>query len=84
MNHHAMNDMFGCRFFMNERIESYAWLFNTFFKTVGCKHSVTVMTDQAFSMVVVIKMVFLLARHRLCCSHIIEKLRKHIGSLRTN
>ena len=82
INHHAMNVMFGCEFFINERMESFVWLFNTFLKSVGWKHPVTVMTDQAFSMAAAIKIVVSLARHRLCCWHIIENSRKHIGALR--
>ena len=42
------------------------------------------MTDQAFSMAAAMKIVFSLACHRLCCWHIIEKSRKHIGALKTS
>ena len=49
-----------------------------------CKHPVTIITDQAFFMAAVIKMVFPLTHHRLCCWQIIENSRKHIGALRTN
>ena len=50
---------------------------------MGGKHPVIVMTDQTFSMAVVIKIVFPLTRDRLCCWHIIENSRKYIGALRT-
>ena len=62
--------------------ECYVWLFKTFLKSMGGKHSITVMTYQAFSMASVIKVVFPLTRHRLCCWHIIENSRKNIGGLR--
>ena len=84
MNHCAMSVMFGCGFFMNEKIESFVQLFKTFLKSMGGKHLVTVMTDQAFSMAAARKMIFPLARHRLYCWHIIENLRKYIGVLRTS
>jgi len=82
MNHHSKNVMFGCEFLLNEKIESFVWLFKTFLKSMGGKHSITVMTYQAFSMASVIKVVFPLTRHRLCCWHIIENSRKNIGGLR--
>ena len=65
MNHHAMNAIFGSVFLMNERIASFVWLLNTFLNSTGCKHAMTVMIDQAFSMAAAIKMVFPLARYRL-------------------
>ena len=83
MNHHSQNVMFGCGFLMNEMIESFVWLFKTFLKSMRGKHPITVMTDQAFFMASAIKSVFPLARHRLCCWHIIENSRKHIGRLRS-
>jgi len=83
MNHHAMSVMFGCEFFMNEMIDSFIQLFKTFLKSIDNKHPITMMTNQAFSMAVAIKIVFPLACHRLCCLHIIENPRKHIGALRT-
>ena len=61
MSHHFMNVMFGCGFSINEKIESLSWLFKTFFKSMGGKHPIFVMTNQAFSMVVAIKAVFPLA-----------------------
>ena len=83
MNHHSKNVMFGCGFLMNEKIESFIWLFKTFLKSMGGKHPITVMTDQAFSMASAIKEVFPRTCHRLCCWHIIQNSRKNIGSLRS-
>ena len=45
MNHHSKNFMFGCGFLINEKIESFVWLFKTFLKSIGGKHLITVMTD---------------------------------------
>ena len=35
MNHHAKNVMFGCGFFMNEKIGPFVWLFKIFLKSMG-------------------------------------------------
>ena len=67
---------------MNEKIESFVWLFKTFLKSMDGKHPITMMTDQSFSMASAIKVVFPHARHRLNCWHIIENSRKNIGNLR--
>ena len=79
-----MNVMFGCGFLMNEKIESFIRLFKKILKSKGGKHPVIVMADQTFSIAIAIKIVFQLARHRLCCWHIIENSRKNVGALRTS
>ena len=83
MNHHSKNVMFDCGFLINEKIWSFVWSFETFLNSMGGKHPITVMTDEAFSMASAIKLVFPLARHKLCCWHIIENSRKNIGRLRS-
>jgi len=35
MNHHTKNVMVGCGFLMNEKIESFVWLFETFLEAMG-------------------------------------------------
>ncbi|CAH9079359.1 unnamed protein product [Cuscuta epithymum] len=82
MNHHCKNIMFGCGFMLNEKVESFVWLFQTFLKSMGGKHPITFMTDQSFSMAAAIKSVFPNARHRLCTWHIDENSKKHIMFLR--
>jgi len=71
INHHAMNVIFGCEFFLNEKIDSFIWLFKAFLKFIGGKHPITMMTDQTFSMTAAIKVVFQIAC-RLYCWHIIK------------
>lgn len=82
MNHHAKNIMVGCGFLMNEKIESFVWLFETFLEVMDNVQPKTMMTDQAFSMANAIEKVFPLAKHRLCTWHILENSRKNIGHLR--
>ncbi|XP_019157956.1 PREDICTED: protein FAR-RED IMPAIRED RESPONSE 1-like [Ipomoea nil] len=70
MNHHCMNVMFGCGFLMNERIESFVWLFKAFSRSMGGKSPQTIMTDQCAAMTAAISKVFPTSRHRLCIWHI--------------
>jgi len=67
MNHHPNNVMFGCCFVMNDRIESFDWLFQTFLKSMSGTLPSTIIADQAFSMAVAIDSVFVSVQHRLCC-----------------
>ncbi|XP_019166607.1 PREDICTED: protein FAR1-RELATED SEQUENCE 5-like [Ipomoea nil] len=82
MNHHCMNVMFGCGFLLNERIESFVWLFKVFVRSMGGKHPQTIMTDQCAAMAAAIAQVFSNSNHRLCIWHIGENSKKHIKSLR--
>ncbi|XP_031099789.1 protein FAR1-RELATED SEQUENCE 5-like [Ipomoea triloba] len=83
MNHHCMNIMFGCGFLLNERIESFVWLFKTFLRAMDGKCPQTIMTDQCSAMSATISQVFPSARHRLCIWHIGENSKKHIKGLRS-
>ncbi|XP_021770657.1 protein FAR1-RELATED SEQUENCE 5-like [Chenopodium quinoa] len=82
MNHHNKNVMFGIGFLINEKWESFVWLFTTFLKSMGGKHPVTIMTDQAQAMAKAIRIVFPNSRHRLCTWHIKENSKKNIKGLR--
>ena len=82
MNHHNKNIMLECRFILNERIESFIWLFQTFLSSMGGKHPMTIMTDQAPSIAATIRSVFPQAKHRLCIWHIIKNFKIHIKCCR--
>ncbi|XP_056688553.1 protein FAR1-RELATED SEQUENCE 5-like [Spinacia oleracea] len=82
MNHHSNNVMFGIGFVINEKTESFNWLFQTFLTSMGGNPPITIMTDQAPSIAAGIRNVFPDARHRLCTWHIGENSKKHIGQYR--
>ncbi|XP_031121402.1 uncharacterized protein LOC116024582 [Ipomoea triloba] len=82
MNHHCMNVMFGCGFLLNERIESFVWLFRSFLRSMNGKSPQSIMTDQCAAMAAAISQVFPTSRHRLCIWHIGENSKKHIKGLR--
>ncbi|CAH9092725.1 unnamed protein product, partial [Cuscuta epithymum] len=50
INHHTHTCMFGCGFLLNERIESFEWLFTTFLNSMDFVHPKTIMTDQSSAM----------------------------------
>ena len=77
MDHHMKNVMVGCVFLMNEKIESFVWLFETFLEVMDNAQLKTMMMDQAFSMANAIEKVFPLAR--LYTWHILENSKKNIG-----
>jgi len=83
MNHHNKNFMLRCGFILNERLESFIWLFQTFLSSMGGKHLMTIMTDQAPSIAAAIRSVFPKAKHRLCIWHIIENSKIHIRMLQS-
>ncbi|XP_021746397.1 protein FAR1-RELATED SEQUENCE 5-like [Chenopodium quinoa] len=83
MNHHANNVMFGMGFILNERTESFEWLFDTFLTSMGRRSPITIMTDQAQAIAAGIRNIFPKGvHHRLCVWHIEQNSKKHIGALR--
>ncbi|XP_021729785.1 protein FAR1-RELATED SEQUENCE 5-like [Chenopodium quinoa] len=84
MNHYNNNVMFGIGFLINEKWESFEWLFTIFLKSMGSKQPVTIMTDQSQAMAKVIRIVFPNSRHHLCIWHIGENAKKNIKGLKAN
>ena len=75
-NHHWNNILFGCAFLINESIESFIWLFETFFIAMGGKYPISIFTDQDQAMENAIKEVFPKSQHRLCLWHISQNAKK--------
>ena len=82
MNHHVKNVKVGCEFLMNEKVESFVWLFESFLKVVDNVQPKTMMTDQTFSIENATKEVFLSAKYRLCTWHALENSKKNIDCFR--
>ncbi|GMY26595.1 protein FAR1-RELATED SEQUENCE 5-like [Fagus crenata] len=64
------NVLFGCAFLIDETIESFIWLFETFFAAMGGRQPKSIFTDQNQAMTNAIKVVFSESRYRLCLWHI--------------
>jgi hypothetical protein len=67
---HGHTCMFGCTFILDETMESFVWIYETFLKAMGGKHTKTIITDQDKAMRDAIKKVFTNTIHRNCFFHI--------------
>ena len=76
INHHWNNILFGCAFLVNETIESFIWLFETFLTAIGGKQPISIFIDQNQAMANAIKEVFPKSRHRLCLWPISQNAKK--------
>ncbi|XP_062158622.1 protein FAR1-RELATED SEQUENCE 5-like [Alnus glutinosa] len=65
-NHHREVVIFRAAFLYNETIQSFEWLFETFFEAVSRKKPNTIFTDQDLAMAKAISLVMPNTYHRLC------------------
>jgi hypothetical protein len=79
VNHHLQSVFFGVAFLLNERSESYEWLFWTFLHAMGGKAPRLILTDEAVSMKLAIKTIFSDTIHMFCMWHIKEKVGEKVG-----
>ncbi|WCJ23459.1 FAR1-related sequence 5 [Euphorbia peplus] len=79
VNHHWQNVMFGCAFLLNEKTESFKWLFTSFLESMGGKAPKTIFTDEDQAMANAIEEVFPNTSHRLCLWHISKNASSHLG-----
>ncbi|KAL6643783.1 hypothetical protein ACP70R_018549 [Stipagrostis hirtigluma subsp. patula] len=70
---HGQTCIFGCAFLVDETIETFKWLFETFLEAMGGKHPKTIITDQDGAMKSAIEIVFPNTIHRNCIFHIKRK-----------
>ena len=63
INHHWKNTLFGCAFLIDETIESFIWLFETFLAAMGGRQPKSIFTNQDQAMANAIKVVFPESRH---------------------
>ncbi|KAH9735079.1 protein FAR1-RELATED SEQUENCE [Citrus sinensis] len=69
-NHHFRTTVFGFALLVDETIDSYTWLLQTFLSTVGNRKPVSVIIDGDKAMWKAIKIVFTGCIHCLCCWHL--------------
>jgi transposase-like protein len=79
VNHNLQNVFFGGAFLLNERIESYEWLFQTFLNAIGGKSLRLNITDGHAIIRPTIKTGFPDTYHIFCMWHIIEKVGDKAG-----
>ncbi|CAN6686384.1 unnamed protein product [Malus baccata var. baccata] len=84
VNHHWKNVLFGCAFLLDEKTETFTWLFDTFLESMGGQKPKTIFTDQCQAMANGIEKVFSGVCHRLCSWHISQNCAKNMSSLYAN
>jgi hypothetical protein len=84
VNHHMQSVFFGTGFLLNEKIESYVWLFKTFLSAMGGKAPSLIVTDEDASMKAAIASIFPDTVHGLCMWHILEKVPNKVGHSTSN
>jgi hypothetical protein len=80
INNHMQSVFFGAAFLVNEKIESYKWLFQTFLSAMGGKAPGLIVTDEDASMKSAIASIFPDTVHRFCMWHIMEKMPEKVGA----
>ncbi|KAM1714027.1 hypothetical protein ACFX12_024703 [Malus domestica] len=58
VNHHWKNVLFGCAFLLDKKTETFTWLFDTFFESMGGQKPKTIFIDQCQAMANGIEKVF--------------------------
>lgn len=70
VNHHKQIIIFGAALLYDETAETFAWLFDTFAKTMSGKKPKTILTDQDAAMEKALESQWPETTHRLCIWHI--------------
>ncbi|KAG0469615.1 hypothetical protein HPP92_016315 [Vanilla planifolia] len=85
INNHGQTIMFGAAVLMDKTINSFVWLFSTFFlKYMGDRPPITIFTNQDEAMDKAIEMVFSSTNHRHCAWHISKNAPSQVHNLNSN
>ncbi|KAH6800829.1 hypothetical protein C2S52_001293 [Perilla frutescens var. hirtella] len=76
--------LYRCAFILDEKTETFQWLFEVFKKLMKMKCPVIIFTDQDLAITSALSKVFLDARHRLCIWHLYQNAISHFGKLKGN
>ncbi|KAF1864637.1 hypothetical protein Lal_00039271 [Lupinus albus] len=80
-NHHRQSTLFGCALLVDEREETFVWLFNQWLRCMWNKASGALIIDQDVAIGNAIKRGFPHAHHRYCSWHLSLHEYEHIRSL---
>ena len=79
INHHMGSVFYGAALIVDEKIESYEWVFETFLKAMDGAAPRLIVTDEDQSMKAAIEHIMPNTIHRLCMWHIMRKLPEKVG-----
>lgn len=78
VNNHYATCFFGCALLVDETIETYTWVLETFLSAMNNKRPISIVTDGDRAMRKAIKKVIPEARHRLCVWHLQRNAQSHV------
>ncbi|KAM6547360.1 hypothetical protein CsatB_019036 [Cannabis sativa] len=81
VNHHKQSIIFGAALLYDETAETFAWLFDTFAKTMSGKKPKTILTDQDAAMEKALESQWPETTHRLCIWHIYQNAAKNLSGV---
>ncbi|KAL5723738.1 hypothetical protein ACHQM5_007099 [Ranunculus cassubicifolius] len=84
VNHQKQTVVFGSALLIDESIESFVWLFDTWMKAMSGKKPKTILTDQCPEIAKAVSLVLPETRHRLCLWQIFQNGVKHLSQLYWN
>lgn len=83
-NHHGQPVLLGCGLLADETPETYIWLFRAWLTCMSGRPPQTIITDQCKALQSAIAEVFPRAHHRLCLSHVMQRILEKLGDLQEN
>ncbi|KAH6764521.1 hypothetical protein C2S51_015770 [Perilla frutescens var. frutescens] len=82
--HEQPISMFGCAFLIDEKIDTFEWLFKVFKESMKLKCPVTIFTNQDLAITNALSKVFPDAKHRLCIWNLYQNAVSRFGRLKGN
>ncbi|KAI5388572.1 hypothetical protein KIW84_074311 [Lathyrus oleraceus] len=79
VNHHGQSTLLGCGLLSGEDMDSFVWLFKSWFRCMLEKALLGIVTDQCKAMKNAIELVFPTTRHRWCLWHIMKKIPEKLS-----
>lgn len=81
VNHHSQHILLGCGVLGDETFETYIWLFRAWLTCMLGHPPHTIITDHCKIMQSAISEVFPRAHHRICLSHVVQRIHENLGAL---
>ncbi|XP_021665871.2 protein FAR1-RELATED SEQUENCE 8 [Hevea brasiliensis] len=81
VNHHGQSILLGCGLLADDTFETYIWLFRAWLTCMFGRPPQTIITKQCKVMQSAIAEVFPRAHHRLCLSHVVQRVLENLGAL---
>ena len=79
LNHHRQQVLFGCAFLLDESLESFAWLLETFMVAMGRRQPKTIFTTECPEISEAVEAILPKSHHRLCKQLVFRNAKKHLA-----